>query len=71
MINAYMYMWITCSVWQSFSVQDQYVFLYHALYEFFRRSGQLVRKDDFLSEFANLNKAETKKQLSDEFNVSQ
>uniref|UniRef100_A0A8W8NY22 protein-tyrosine-phosphatase n=1 Tax=Magallana gigas TaxID=29159 RepID=A0A8W8NY22_MAGGI len=47
---------------------DQYVFLYHALYEFFRRSGQFVRKDDFLSEFANLNKAETKKQLSDEFN---
>lgn len=47
---------------------DQYVFLYHALYEFFRRSGQFVRKDDFLSEFANLHKAETKKQLSDEFN---
>ncbi|XP_065924737.1 receptor-type tyrosine-protein phosphatase alpha isoform X2 [Magallana gigas] len=47
---------------------DQYVFLYHALYEFFRRSGQFVRKDDFLSEFANLNKAESKKQLSDEFN---
>ncbi|XP_056003186.1 receptor-type tyrosine-protein phosphatase kappa-like isoform X1 [Ostrea edulis] len=49
---------------------DQYIFLYHALYEFFRRKTRFtcITKVEFVKRFGEMNKIETKKQLSDEFN---
>ncbi|XP_061185379.1 receptor-type tyrosine-protein phosphatase kappa-like [Saccostrea echinata] len=47
---------------------DQYVFLYHALYEFFRRKAQCRKKDEFLGLSRDLDKIDTQKQLTSEFN---
>ncbi|XP_061185071.1 receptor-type tyrosine-protein phosphatase alpha-like [Saccostrea echinata] len=46
----------------------QYVFLYHALYEFFRRKGILIKKDEFLRLYGDENIVKRKKQITDEFN---
>ncbi|XP_062610488.1 receptor-type tyrosine-protein phosphatase alpha-like [Saccostrea cucullata] len=42
---------------------DQYVFLYHALYEFFRRKVHYIKRDEFLSQYGDMNKM-----LTNEFN---
>ncbi|XP_062613537.1 receptor-type tyrosine-protein phosphatase T-like, partial [Saccostrea cucullata] len=47
---------------------DQYMFLYHALYEYFRRKAQYRKKDEFLSLYIDVNKTDTQKQLTNEFN---
>ncbi|XP_056003192.1 receptor-type tyrosine-protein phosphatase mu-like [Ostrea edulis] len=48
---------------------DQYVFLYHALYEYFRRKGTFVNKSEFMSTYADLDKPEAKKKITNEFNA--
>jgi hypothetical protein len=45
------------------------MFLYHALYEYFRRKGKFVSKTDFLTSYADLDKPEAKKKITNEFNV--
>nr|XP_022312314.1 receptor-type tyrosine-protein phosphatase mu-like [Crassostrea virginica] len=47
---------------------DQYIFLYHALYEFFRTSPQFFKKDEFLAHYGNVSKSERKKQLTEQHN---
>ncbi|XP_056003194.1 receptor-type tyrosine-protein phosphatase alpha-like [Ostrea edulis] len=48
---------------------DQYVFLYHALYEYFRRQGKFVNKSEFMTSYADLDKPEAKKKITNEFNA--
>ncbi|XP_061178844.1 receptor-type tyrosine-protein phosphatase kappa-like [Saccostrea echinata] len=48
---------------------EQYIFLYHALYEFFRRQGQFIGKDTFLKMYGELDKPETRKDLANDFNA--
>ncbi|XP_056003196.1 receptor-type tyrosine-protein phosphatase epsilon-like isoform X2 [Ostrea edulis] len=48
---------------------DQYVFLYHALYEYFRRQGNFVNKSEFMTSYADLDKPEAKKKITNEFNA--
>nr|XP_022308467.1 receptor-type tyrosine-protein phosphatase T-like [Crassostrea virginica] len=47
---------------------DQYIFLYHALYEFFRASARFLKKDELLARYGNVRKSERKKQLTEEHN---
>ncbi|XP_061185070.1 receptor-type tyrosine-protein phosphatase epsilon-like [Saccostrea echinata] len=47
---------------------DQYAFLYHALYEFFRRKWKFIGKDDFVQLYRDMEKQETRKRCTDEFN---
>ncbi|XP_062588935.1 protein draper-like, partial [Saccostrea cucullata] len=47
---------------------DQYVFLYHALYEFFRRKPQYKKKDEFLHHYGDVNRINSQKHLTNEFN---
>ncbi|XP_061185079.1 receptor-type tyrosine-protein phosphatase kappa-like [Saccostrea echinata] len=47
---------------------DQYIFLYHALYETFRRKSVFIKRHDFTRIFSQTDKRETRKQITDEFN---
>ncbi|XP_062613541.1 receptor-type tyrosine-protein phosphatase mu-like [Saccostrea cucullata] len=47
---------------------EQYAFLYHALYEFFRRKGKFVGEGDFVQLYGDMEKQETRKRFTDEFN---
>ncbi|XP_061185066.1 receptor-type tyrosine-protein phosphatase kappa-like [Saccostrea echinata] len=47
---------------------DQYVFLYKALYEFFRRKGVYIKREEFIKCYSDSNRRETKKKIADEFN---
>ncbi|XP_061180753.1 receptor-type tyrosine-protein phosphatase kappa-like [Saccostrea echinata] len=47
---------------------EQYAFLYHALYEFFRRKGKFIGKEDFVQLYGDMEKQETRKRCTDEFN---
>ncbi|XP_061180794.1 receptor-type tyrosine-protein phosphatase mu-like [Saccostrea echinata] len=47
---------------------DQYVFLYKALYEFFRRKGGFVKREEFIKCYSDSNARETRKKIADEFN---
>ncbi|XP_062572066.1 receptor-type tyrosine-protein phosphatase kappa-like [Saccostrea cucullata] len=47
---------------------DQYIFLYHALYQTFRRKSMFIRRLDFARKFSQTDKRETRKQITDEFN---
>ncbi|XP_078330625.1 receptor-type tyrosine-protein phosphatase epsilon-like [Crassostrea virginica] len=47
---------------------DQYIFLYHALYEFFRTSPRFLKKDELLAQYGNVSKSERKKQLTEQHN---
>ncbi|XP_056003190.1 receptor-type tyrosine-protein phosphatase epsilon-like isoform X1 [Ostrea edulis] len=48
---------------------DQYIFLYRALYEYFRRKGKSVSKKEFLTSYADLDKSEASNEMTDEFNA--
>ncbi|XP_061180788.1 receptor-type tyrosine-protein phosphatase mu-like [Saccostrea echinata] len=47
---------------------DQYVFLYHALHEFFRGKAHYKKRDEILSLYGDMNKLDAQKQLTNEFN---
>ncbi|XP_061185075.1 uncharacterized protein LOC133193119 [Saccostrea echinata] len=47
---------------------DQYVFLYHALHEFFRGKAHYKKGDEILSLYGDMNKLDAQKQLTNEFN---
>ncbi|XP_062585346.1 receptor-type tyrosine-protein phosphatase T-like isoform X2 [Saccostrea cucullata] len=47
---------------------DQYAFLYHALYEFFRRKGQYRKKDEFRGLYGDTYRINSQKQLTNELN---
>ncbi|XP_061185068.1 receptor-type tyrosine-protein phosphatase kappa-like [Saccostrea echinata] len=47
---------------------DQYVFLHKALYEFFRRKGGFVKREEFIKCYSDSNARETRKKIADEFN---
>ncbi|XP_061180791.1 receptor-type tyrosine-protein phosphatase mu-like [Saccostrea echinata] len=47
---------------------NQYVFLYHVLYEFFRRKTHYKKREKFLSQYGDMNKADNQKQITNEFN---
>ncbi|XP_061195001.1 receptor-type tyrosine-protein phosphatase kappa-like [Saccostrea echinata] len=48
---------------------DQYVFLYHALFECFRRKGGFISRTEFIELYGEMEKPETKKRLRNEFNA--
>ncbi|XP_062572419.1 receptor-type tyrosine-protein phosphatase T-like isoform X1 [Saccostrea cucullata] len=48
---------------------DQYAFLYHALYEYFRRKDNFVSRTEFMELYGEMEKPETRKRLRNEFNA--
>ncbi|XP_061180793.1 receptor-type tyrosine-protein phosphatase kappa-like [Saccostrea echinata] len=47
---------------------DQYMFLYKALFEFFRRQNKYIRREEYLKFYSDLGRRETRKQITDEYN---
>ncbi|XP_062613543.1 receptor-type tyrosine-protein phosphatase epsilon-like [Saccostrea cucullata] len=47
---------------------DQFIFLYKALFEFFRRKGGFVKREDFIKCYSDSSARETRKRIADEFN---
>ncbi|XP_062607857.1 receptor-type tyrosine-protein phosphatase mu-like [Saccostrea cucullata] len=47
---------------------EQYIFLHHALFEFFRRQGRIIKREDFLNVCCGSANRETMKEITNEFN---
>ncbi|XP_062613544.1 receptor-type tyrosine-protein phosphatase kappa-like [Saccostrea cucullata] len=47
---------------------EQYIFLHHALFEFFRRQGRIIKREGFLNVCCGSANRETMKEITNEFN---
>ncbi|XP_062579868.1 tyrosine-protein phosphatase non-receptor type 9-like [Saccostrea cucullata] len=48
---------------------DQYVFLYHALYVYFRRKANFISRTEFIELYGEIEKPEKRRRLRNEFNA--